>query len=138
MPNTTPKPNRSPQINDNLTNDKINLIQWNIRGTKSPDKITYEMFKKLPANSLVALENAFNNVWTNSLVPDKWREVLVTPIKKPNKPKNDPSKKIENRIRGNCFTLGKLYNILLGHCNLTHNYLITKRELLMWNFVATS
>ncbi|ESO09069.1 hypothetical protein HELRODRAFT_169006 [Helobdella robusta] len=32
------------------------------------------------------------------------------------------------KIRGNRFTFSKLYNILLDHSNLTHNYLTTKTE----------
>ena len=50
-----------------------------------PDEIHHEMMRKLPRSTRLILLKAFNEIWTNDLIPDSWTQALVIPILKPGK-----------------------------------------------------
>lgn len=55
-----------------------------------PDGITSEIIKNLPDSVLEYMLELYNHMWTNSLYPKQWKEVITFPIPKPNKDQTNP------------------------------------------------
>lgn len=50
-----------------------------------PDKITYEIIRHLPRESLTVLLKIYNQIWRTQAFPDSWRSATIIPIPKPGK-----------------------------------------------------
>src|SRR6218665_1642644 len=55
------------------------------------DTITSEILAQLPHPSLLALLELFNRVWANGVLPVSWKNSIVDPILKPQKPAHEGS-----------------------------------------------
>lgn len=56
-----------------------------------PDKISYQIIRHLPRESLAVLLQIFNEIWSTQTFPDSWRLATVVPIPKPGKDLSDAS-----------------------------------------------
>ncbi len=54
--------------------------------SKGPDGVHYQMLRHLPPPSLSFLLALFNRIWLTDDFPPPWREALILPFLKPNKP----------------------------------------------------
>ena len=55
------------------------------------DDIHYQFLKHLPLRSLDCLLSIFNHVWKTDILPESWKEAIVTPIPKPGKDSSNPA-----------------------------------------------
>src|SRR6218665_1583309 len=64
-----------------------------VRRTRAPgeDTIPSEILAQLPHPSLLALLELFNRVWANGVLPVSWKNSIVVPILKPQKPAHEGS-----------------------------------------------
>ncbi|CAL4116097.1 unnamed protein product, partial [Meganyctiphanes norvegica] len=51
-----------------------------------PDDVHYEMLRNLPHLQQIHLLNFINFIWTSHVFPTQWREAIILPFLKPNKP----------------------------------------------------
>ncbi|KAI5738278.1 hypothetical protein M8J77_004905 [Diaphorina citri] len=49
------------------------------------DQISYTMLKHIPKPSLLLLNKIYNKIWYTGVIPQKWKEFVLSPIPKPNK-----------------------------------------------------
>ncbi len=53
------------------------------------DRLSYLMLKNMSGTALNIVLDLLNTVWARGVLPDSWKEALVIPIPKANKPVND-------------------------------------------------
>ena len=92
-----------------LTHFELTRALRGIRSTKSSpggDRITYPLLKKLPNPYLKMLLALFNKCWREGTVPQAWKDAIVVPVPKANKPR-----RVVSSYRPVSLTshLGKLY-----------------------------
>ena len=58
------------------------MIQLSHYSATGPDEIHYQMLKHLPDNSLEALLNIFNCIWSTGKFPENWQYATIIPIPK--------------------------------------------------------
>jgi len=61
------------------------------RTAPGPDKISYEILRHLPEQSLAVLLDIYNRIWTTQEFPASWSLATVIPIPKPGKDHTDPT-----------------------------------------------
>ncbi|KAI5755240.1 hypothetical protein M8J77_015309 [Diaphorina citri] len=111
-----------------LTNKKeiLEAIKT-MKNKKAPgeDNIQPLILKKLPNNILEIIVDIFNSCIEHSYFPICWKNTIILPIIKPNKPKTDP---LSYRPIGLLNTISKVFEqILLNRINST-NIQITQHE----------
>eukprot|EP00745_Piridium_sociabile_P037673 TRINITY_DN6865_c0_g1_i3.p1 TRINITY_DN6865_c0_g1~~TRINITY_DN6865_c0_g1_i3.p1 ORF type:complete len:1255 (-),score=165.91 TRINITY_DN6865_c0_g1_i3:139-3903(-) len=82
----TPPPNTE----HHLTLAELHRALRRIKSNKSSpgaDKITYPLLKHLPSLFLNKVLKFFNKCWTEGKVPQAWKDAIVIPIPKANKPR---------------------------------------------------
>ena len=78
--------------NKALTMDELRAcLSESNNSAPGPDKINYEILRRLPSESLAVLLNIFNDIWTTQTFPDSWRLATIVPIPKPGKDHSDAS-----------------------------------------------
>lgn len=73
--------------------------------TPGQDGISYVMLKKLSDESLKIILQFYNKVWEEGILPKRWKEAVIIPIKKPGK---DPSIPLNYRPIALTSHLGKV------------------------------
>ena len=56
-----------------------------------PDKLHYSFFRQLPDSALTFMLCTFNDLWTQQVYPEEWKEAILIALPKPGKNKTDPS-----------------------------------------------
>ena len=100
---------------------KVNYYEETLNKTRSspgPDKISYNILKRLPKSLIAYICLLITSSINNSYVPTTWKESQVKMLPKPNKNKKDaeiyPPISLTNCIAKNCETAVK--NFVLAHC----------------------
>ena len=96
-----------------LTHFELTRALRGIRSTKSSpggDRITYPLLKKLPNPYLKMLLALFSKCWREGTVPQAWKDAIVVPVPKANKPR-----RVVSSYRPVSLTshLGKLYERIM-------------------------
>ncbi len=74
------------------------------------------MFKNMSGTALHIVLDLLNTVWARRVLPDSWKEALVIPIPKANKPANDPKSYIPISLTSHlCKLMEGMINDRLGH-----------------------
>ena len=55
-----------------------------------PDKLHYSFFRHLPAHSKLFILQSFNDLFSNHVFPNSWKESIVVALLKPGKARQDP------------------------------------------------
>ena len=55
-----------------------------------PDKLHYSFFRHLPAHSKLFILQTFNDLFSNHVFPNSWKESIVVALLKPGKARQDP------------------------------------------------
>lgn len=77
--------------NKPLTEQELKYALDNCKGSSpGPDNIHYDMIKHLSPAALDTFLSLINNIWSSNVFPDEWRNSIIIPILKPNKPSTDP------------------------------------------------
>ena len=73
-----------------LTHFELTRVLRGIRSTKSSpegERTTYPLLKRLPSPYLKTRLALFNKCWREGTVPQAWKDAIVVPVPKANKPR---------------------------------------------------
>src|ERR1043165_4764318 len=70
---------------------KTTIHEMRSKSSPGPDKITYEMLKKISDISLETILHLYNTIWMNGILPKAWKHAIILPIAKPGKDSSVPS-----------------------------------------------
>ena len=76
-----------------------------------PDKLHYAFFRHLPEKTLHFMLSTLNDLWTQHVFPQAWREAIVIPLPKPGKDRGNPDSYRPISLIS-CF--GKLFERMVG------------------------
>ena len=91
------RPLRYPELENEPYNQAFTLQELfhvldSVKGSSpGPDRIHYEMLRRLPFYAKRSLLTVFNEIWTGDEFPQEWRQSLLIPILKPGKDPKIPA-----------------------------------------------
>lgn len=71
------------------TDEVIRAIKRSKNTVPGINKISNELLKSLPQCHIIKITSLFNKLWNNKTYPEKWKQVKIVAINKPNKAPTD-------------------------------------------------
>jgi len=75
------------------------------------DRIYYEILKQIRRRCQIVLLNFYNEIWSQGLLPSDWKDVIITPLLKPNKLQDVPDEPLSEQTLRTVYIKGQDLNL---------------------------